>query len=1315
MSLSREAENRYRAVFDAARDAMIVYTRDGVIVEANPAACRTYGFSRDEFVGIDARQAVHPDARPHFEEFLRVAGGGGEFHCETVDRRRDGSVFPIEVTGTSFTYDGRPHLLSIIRDITDRRRAEEARRKSEFRFQRLVEHSPQSTQLFHPDGRPRQVNRAFERLFGITLDELRDYNILHDPELVRLGVMPLMERAFAGDPVTIEPIAYVPDRGQYAGQTRWAGAYVYPVKNDAGDVEEVVLVHNDVTDTKTAEEALRDREQRLRSLVEQSAAGIAQTDLTGRILLANDRYCQIVGYTADELTRLRVHDLTHPDDLAETTRLVASGAATGAEYAMEKRYVRKDGSVVWVAVSASIIRDVAGKPQSIMGVVVDISDRKGVEAALRESEARFRLMADAIPQIVWVTDAEGRALFFNRQWKDYTGAERMEITAGDVAERYVHPDDRQATMSAFAEAQRTGGTFRVEHRIRSASGEYRWFIGRAEPYRDPTTGQITRWFGASLDIHDRRHAEAALRESEERLRAAFQQTEAGIAQADLTGQFLLANDRYCQTLGRSREELAGLRMQDVTHPDDLPRNLELLKRALADGKPFVIEKRYVRPDGSHVWVSNSVSVMRGPDGRPSGLIAASVDVTERRRTEVALRESESRFRFLSDLAEQTRDQTDPEQVMATVARTLGEHLGASRCAYAEVEADSDRFTIRHDYTDGCASTVGTYRLDQFGPRAAADQRSGRTLVIRDVDAELAPAEGGDTFNAIGIKAIVCCPLVRQGRLMAMMAVHQTTPRQWTADEVALVEVVVERSWAYIERARAVRAVAANEARFRQLADAMPQMVWVTRPDGYHVYFNRRWYEFTGVPEGSTDGEGWNELFHPDDRGRASERWRQSLVSGEPYEIEYRLRHRSGEYRWTLGRALPIRDDRGNVAQWFGTCTEIDALKKLEQEREDLLSRERAARAEAERASDAKSEFLATLSHELRTPLTPVLLTVSLMESHPELPAELREDVAAIRRNVELESRLISDLLDLTRVAKGKLQLEQQDVDLHLIVRSAVNICQREASANLLVDLAADRHTVRGDGTRLQQVFWNLINNAIKFTPQGGTITIRTHNVGDDRVRVEVTDTGVGIDPAVLPRLFNAFEQGEVRASRLQAGLGLGLAISKKLAEAHGGTISATSRGRGLGSTFTVDLPVLPLATHAAAAAPQAGPAPLPAIARPLTVLLVEDHEPTLRVMERLLRTIGHRVQAATTVTAALSAAESDGYDLIISDLGLPDGSGLDLMRALSDRYAGRAIALTGYGMESDVAASRAAGFAAHLTKPVDFAALDAAIRQVVRD
>jgi PAS domain S-box-containing protein len=453
-------------------------------------------------------------------------------------------------------------------------------------------------------------------------------------------------------------------------------------------------------------------------------------------------------------------------------------------------------------------------------------------------------------------------------------------------------------------------------------------------------------------------------------------------------------------------------------------------------------------------------------------------------------------------------------------------------------------------------------------------------------------------------------------------------------------------------------------------------------------------------------------FHPADGPEVMRRVAEAFDPAGPgaFELQQRIVRVDGEVRWIKVRGRAIFDDLGGRRQavrCLGTYLDVTEQRLLQQRIEDLLEAERAARAEAERASEAKSDFLAALSHELRTPLTPVLLTVSLMETYPNLSPQLRDDLAMIRRNVELESRLISDLLDLTRITRGKLQLDIVEVDIHSIVRSAIEICQREASANLVVELAATSTLVQGDATRLQQIFWNLVNNAIKFTP-AGNIVVRSRDVDHGRVLIEIEDNGMGIDPEVLPKLFAAFEQGDVRAARQHAGLGLGLAISKRLTEVHGGTIEAASPGRGCGATFRVTLP-------AAAAQPPAAAVAQPtdlASTRALSILLVEDHDASLAVMTRLLRVMGHQVATAGSVATALAAANRDAFDLIISDLGLPDGSGLDVIRQLRQNYAGRAIALTGYGMDGDIAASREAGFAEHLTKPVDVAALAAAIGRV---
>ncbi|HKV08976.1 MAG TPA: ATP-binding protein [Thermoanaerobaculia bacterium] len=374
---------------------------------------------------------------------------------------------------------------------------------------------------------------------------------------------------------------------------------------------------------------------------------------------------------------------------------------------------------------------------------------------------------------------------------------------------------------------------------------------------------------------------------------------------------------------------------------------------------------------------------------------------------------------------------------------------------------------------------------------------------------------------------------------------------------------------------------------------------------------------------------------------------------------------------------------------------------------DLTDRKRAEQ-QAEAASRAKDHFLAALSHELRTPLTPVLLKIAMLREQPDLPAGLRADLRMIQRNIELEAKLIDDLLDLTRITRGKLSLHCEVTDVHLLLDHVVSICADEvAGKRLHVDLTleARERSVWADEARLQQVFWNLLKNAVKFTPAGGRIEIRTANEVPGRVRIDVIDRGIGIEPETLPRLFNAFEQGDATITRTFGGLGLGLAICKALVDQHGGTLTGVSAGRGKGATFTVVLETVSTPMRGersvAAAATPAG--------RPLRLLLVEDHEPTLEVMTDLLEAAGHQVKAARDLASARRLAAEGELDLLVSDLGLPDGSGLDLMREVRELYGLPGIAVSGYGLEEDLRRSREAGFAEHLIKPIDPAKLKAAI------
>ena len=521
----------------------------------------------------------------------------------------------------------------------------------------------------------------------------------------------------------------------------------------------------------------------------------------------------------------------------------------------------------------------------------------------------------------------------------------------------------------------------------------------------------------------------------------------------------------------------------------------------------------------------------------------------------------------------------------------------------------------------------------------------------------------------------------------------------------------------LDRERAADELRRSEATFRELADAMPQIVWAARPDGFLDYYNRRWYEFTGMPRGGGGDESWAGALHPDDLGPALDTWYAAVRSGEPYQIEYRIRdHRTGSYRWHLGRALPVRDAAGAVVRWYGTCTDIDDQKRAEREREALLASERAARNEAERVGRVKDEFLATLSHELRTPLNAILGWSQLLRGGPRVESELNEGLESIARNAQAQTQIIEDLLDMSRIISGKIRLDVQKTDLSRVIAAAVDTVRPAADAK---DIRVEKVTapgagdaVYGDPNRLQQVFWNLLSNAVKFTPRGGRVRVAVSQ-SDTQAEVTVSDTGEGIRPEFLPHVFDRFRQEDASTTRRHGGLGLGLAIVKQLVELHGGTVRAESAGHGHGASFVISLPLTaphPPQDPEPPRQERLVPATRPALQRPVLrgvkVLVVDDEPDARALVRRLLEDYHAAVSTAASAGEAFQLVLKDPPDVLVSDIGMPGEDGYSLMRkvrALDNGTNGGipAVALTAYARPEDRTMAIESGFQLHVTKPVE--------------
>ncbi len=527
----------------------------------------------------------------------------------------------------------------------------------------------------------------------------------------------------------------------------------------------------------------------------------------------------------------------------------------------------------------------------------------------------------------------------------------------------------------------------------------------------------------------------------------------------------------------------------------------------------------------------------------------------------------------------------------------------------------------------------------------------------------------------------------------------------------------------LERQRILEILRQSEERYRYLAEAIPQLVWTTDANGECDFFNQNWCDYTGLTLEQSLGYGWLAALHPDDVQSADEIWSNAVKNRTIYNNEYRFKRAfDGSYRWQLARGLPLKDEQGFVVKWFGTCTDIHEQKQILEERAHLLELEQVARAKAETANRIKDEFLAVLSHELRTPLNAILGWSKLLQTRALDQAKTSEALATIERNATLQVQLIEDLLDISRILQGKLTLNITKINLGSTVLSALETMHLAAETKLIevnTAFTPDVRQVMGDSTRLQQVVWNLVSNAIKFTPKGGKVEVRLEQV-DDYAQIIISDTGKGISAEFLPYVFDYFRQADSTSTRSFGGLGLGLAIVRNIIEMHGGIVKAESEGEGKGAIFTVSLPLLPDESPSLTDE-QNYPAFLATNSLLLTglrVLVVEDDDDSRDFITFVLEQDGAFVIAVSSAFEALQTLAEVKLDVLVSDIGMPDMDGYMLIhqvRTWTAEQGGEipAIALTAFARNDDQQEALKAGFQLHLSKPLNPEELIAAIVQLL--
>lgn len=872
-----------------------------------------------------------------------------------------------------------------------------------------------------------------------------------------------------------------------------------------------------------------------------------------------------------------------------------------------------------------------------------------------ESRDLLLAIAEATGDAIFAKDRQGRLIFANPATLALIGKPLDAVLGRTDLEFLQDMDAARRVMANDARIMDSGVAEDLEETVPLLDGSHRIWFSRKLPYRD-ATGQVVGLLGVSRDITDRKNAEEGARRSRDELARVIASINDGLLVMDRQWRYTFVSERAAQLVGMRREDMIGQVVWELFPHAKGTRFHAFYHLAMETQQSQQFEEYY--PEPLDLWLE--CRCFPGPDS----LTVYFHDVSDRRQATEAAAEHKRKLdaaliageigTFEWDISNQRMGGDENFRRMFGVP--LDERGEAPLSDYTAVIHPQDRGRV-----DECiALTVETGADFEIEYRVIAGGRERWLLVRAKPERDAA----GRVKRAAG----VCLDI--SGRKQAEEGLRR------------------------------------SELRWNTAIEAFNEGAIIATEDEQVIYWNpaaQRLHGFTRADEGIEPLEetpNTFELWLPDRSHKlALDEWPMRRIKrGETVrDLELRLR-RPGQ-GWE------------RYVSYSGSLVETATGERLIFLSVHDLTEQHRAQEAAEAASKAKDHLLAVVSHELRTPLNPVLAITSYLQGKPDLPDDLREDIAMIRRNIEHEARIVDDLLSVTRLSRGKIVLHPEVIDLHALVRGVAAQFQAQMEAKALtlqLALKARVHHAWADPGRMQQVLANLLDNAIKFTPDDGEIAVRTIAMDDGRIRVEVADTGVGIGADVLPRLFVPFEQGETDTTRRHGGLGLGLVIAKGIMDLHGGTVAAYSQGPGKGATFALELASIAAPPERAVSTPP----PSLETSGGCRILLVEDHADTLRMMQKLLAGLGYGVLTATSVADALQRVADNEFDVLISDIGLPDGSGLDVMQALRRHGDKHGIALSGYGNEEDIARSRDAGFAEHLVKPVDFETLDAAIRRL---
>ena len=778
-----------------------------------------------------------------------------------------------------------------------------------------------------------------------------------------------------------------------------------------------------------------------------------------------------------------------------------------------------------------------------------------------------------------------------------------------------------------------------------------------------------------------------------------------ISYADREGRYRLNNKAYENWFGCPRSEITGKLVREMVGEQawtDIGPRMESALRGHAEQ----FETTFDYPGVGQRQVQTTYVPHRGRDGAVKGVAILVQDVSARHRAHEELRQTEEAQRLLVALHDASRGVRDPVALQAEIMRRVAQHFAVSRCSYAEIDEGVQWATVQHDHAEEGTSMTGHRRLADYCPALVDELMSGRSLAVEDVleDARCNAPEQHAAFGKLQVRALLCVPLLKEGRLVATFSLLHRDSRQWSDADVALFEQVAERSWFVVENARTENQLRESRNVLSLAMRGGRMGAWSRNIASDRVWWSRELEEIFGLAPGAFQGttEDFRMLVHPSDRQMVEQAVAQAIAAGADYSVEFRFHHAGGEWRWMDGRGRAVYDDLGHATMVYGIGIDITSRKSSEEELRRLND-------ELAQAHRRKDEFLATLAHELRNPLAPMTNALEILRRKDPGDPTLRWTRDIIDRQVRQMARLVDDLLDVARISRGRIELRREPVELTAVVHGAIESARPLVNAGghvLELRLPDQPVWLEADATRLTQVLLNLLNNAAKYTPSGGRIVLAAR-VEDGQAVVSVRDDGIGLSAEHLPTVFEMFSQVAPALERSQGGLGIGLSLARGLVELHGGSIEARSEGPGRGSEFIVRLPIgvrRPVEPVGEGHGEEAMPS--------LRVMVIDDNRDAAESLGALLRMTGHEVAIAHSGQAALALCETFRPVLALLDIGMPGMNGYELATHMRQLPWGEHVllaALTGWGQQDDKRRAFDAGFDHHLTKPVSSAELQAVL------